>query len=143
MVRYVSGFSVNTGHLRMEEQLRKVTANPPVPGGGLPLPSRSQQMVDETGFPRGKGSRNCPTFCSFSQPCTSPSWPVPAQKSLGDTPWLWLSPSGWDAQGQPSWTRASTGSLGSLQRNSAGLGKNSQAMSPRFSLCELPGEEGW
>lgn len=59
-----------------------MTANPPVPGGGRPLPYRSQQMVDETGFPRGKGSGNCPTFCSFSQPCTSPSWPVPAQKGL-------------------------------------------------------------
>ena len=73
----------------MEEQLRKVTANPPVPGGGLPFPSRSQQMVDETGFPRGKGSRDCPTFCSFSQPCTSPSWHVPAQKGLAGPrePW--------------------------------------------------------
>lgn len=46
-------------------------------------------MVDETGFPRGKGSRNCPTFCSFSQPRTSPSWPVPAQKGLAGPrePW--------------------------------------------------------
>lgn len=34
-----------------------MNANPPVPGGGWPLPSRSQQMVDETGFPQRQGQQ--------------------------------------------------------------------------------------
>ncbi|KAG8514627.1 Actin, alpha cardiac muscle 1 [Galemys pyrenaicus] len=46
-------------------------------------------MVDETGFPRGKGSGNCPTFCSFSLASTSPSRSaLPRRASLAlRSPW--------------------------------------------------------
>lgn len=120
-----------------------MTANPPVPGGGRPLPCRSQQMVDETGFPRGKGSRNCPTFCSF-QPalhvslmaCPCPEGPCWPSRAWGHAR-VWLLPSCWDVQGQPSWIQAGAGSLGSLQHSSSGLGKKSQAVPASLSVKYL------
>lgn len=94
-------------------------------------------MVDETGFPRGKGSGTVPPSVPSACPARLPHGLPPAQKGLAgpQEPWghALALPSRWDAQGQPSWTPASAGSLGSILQSSVGLGRNSQAAPLNFS----------
>lgn len=87
-------------------------------------------MVDETGFPRGKGRGNCPTFCSFSLPGTSPPRLVPAQKGLAGPGEPWghaplCHPAGMLKVGQAGRWPA----LAAWQRSAklGGPGRNSQA----------------
>lgn len=120
-------------HLQIEEQLRKVTANPPCRGGGWAVPFQSPADGGRNRFPPGKDTGNCPTFCPFSLHCTSPSpphgllcqegpcWPSTA---LGTRLALLFH---WDTQGQPSRTlAANSDSLGNVQQNSVGWGSTAR-----------------